>query len=161
MGVKDMIVKFVDSENGSVSEMNLKDVGKLADEQGLDVICVSNGNGVPIVKIGDYSKMVFDKKKKEKENLKKQRSNIADTKEVRISHTIAEHDMSIKAKNIDKFLSSGDKVLISIRFKGRSVQFINTGKDKIKQLLSFVTVPFVEGKMTTSGNQVSLIITKK
>ena len=161
MNIKAITVKFVDTENGTTQEMDLRDVGKIAEDKGLDVICVNESGGIPVVKIGDYSKMVFDKKKKEKENLKKQRSSIADVKEVRITDTIAEHDLKIKAKNVDKFLANGDKVIISIRYKGRTIQFIGNGKNQIKKLLSFVTEPFVEGKYATTGNTVSVTIAQK
>ena len=161
MDIKDMVVRYVDSVSGESREMNLRDVGEIAEQQGLDVVCVNENGKIPVVKVCDYNKLVFDKKKKEKENLKKQRSSVVDTKEIRISNTIAENDLKTKARNADKFLADGDKVMVSIKYKGRTIQFINNGQEQIGKLLKYITVPFTEGKYTVNGNQVSVLISKK
>ena len=125
-----------------LKEMTAEQAYELADNEGLDLIHVSDNNGVPIVKIDDYKKLLFDQKKKAKENTKKQRSTQSETKEIRLNSVIAEHDMEIKAKSIDRIINDGDKVYININFKGRAIKNVATGKQKIEKMLSFVTANY-------------------
>jgi len=158
--IKTSEVKLVNSETHSVEVISTEEALRIAEEQGLDLICLDDKGDIPVVKIGDYNKLLFDKKKKEKENKKKQRELAQDIKEVRITDCIAEHDILVKAKNIDKFLKNGDKVLISIRYKGRTVKLIGNGEARIKSLLDKVTEEFEFSKpIAITGNQVSAIIT--
>ena len=105
----------------------------------------------PVCKIMDYGKYRFEVAKKEKEARKKQR--VIDVKEVRLSASIEEHDMGVKAKHADKFLRSGDKVKVTIRFRGRAMAPREIGcqvMEKVVQLLSSDLVlerkPMLEGR---------------
>ncbi|AGK99372.1 translation initiation factor IF-3 [Clostridium pasteurianum] len=90
---------------------------KLARESDLDLVMVSPNAKPPVCKIMDYSKYIYEQSKKLK--LTKKSQKIVVLKEVRLSPTIEEHDIDIKANNAKKFLSNGDKVKVSIRFRGR------------------------------------------
>lgn len=90
---------------------------RLARESDLDLVMVSPNAKPPVCKIMDYSKYIYEQSKKLK--LAKKSQKIVVLKEVRLSPTIEEHDIDIKANNAKKFLSNGDKVKVSIRFRGR------------------------------------------
>lgn len=142
-----------------LTKMTLDEAIRLADETGEDVVMVNNSRDIPVVKIMEYSKYLYDKKKKEKDNRKKSRMSSQDTKEIRISDSIAENDIMVKAKNVDRILKDGDKVKITIRYKGRLIRQINEGPEKIKYLVSKVTEEFkVDKEPKIEGNIVSMII---
>lgn len=142
-----------------LTKMTLDEAIRLADETGEDVVMVNNSRDIPVVKIMEYSKYLYDKKKKEKDNRKKSRMSSQDTKEIRISDSIAENDIMVKAKNVDRILKDGDKVKITIRYKGRLIRQINEGPEKIKHLVSKVTEEFkVDKEPKIEGNIVSMII---
>ena len=92
---------------------------KLADEAGLDLVNISPKAVPPVCKIMDYGKYRFEQGKKQKEAKKNQKTTTL--KEMRLSATIDTHDMEVKAKNVAKFLAGGDKVKVSIRFRGDKV----------------------------------------
>ena len=98
----------------------------------------------------------------DEENTKKQRSTQSKTKEIRLESVIAEHDMGVKAKYIDRILSDGDRVLVTIRFKGRAIKNIETGKDKIARLLEFIESDYsVIKPCTVDDNKVTITIGPK
>ena len=105
----------------------------LAKQEGLDLLCVAPKARPPVCKIIDYGKHKFEKQKKEKEAKKKQKT--IDIKEVQLSPNIGEHDYQTKLKAGRKFLENGDKVKISIRFKGRQMAFTEKGLEVIKRFV--------------------------
>ena len=91
---------------------------EIAEEKKLDLVLVSPNAQVPVCKIMNYGKYKFEQAKKEKEAKKKQK--IQETKELRITPNIEEHDFGFKAKNAKKFIEDGNKVKITVRFRGGS-----------------------------------------
>ena len=89
----------------------------LADRQGLDLVLISPNANPPVAKIMDYEKYRYDRQKKEKEAKKRQK--IIEVKEIRLSTFIEQHDLEIKGTMAKKFLTEGDKLKVSLRFKGR------------------------------------------
>lgn len=156
--IKAKVINLVSNENHLV-EMSRDEALKLAEESGQDLICLNECKGIPVCKIGDYNKLVYEKQKKAKENQKKARLNSQTTKEIRISENIAENDLKTKAKNIDRILKEGDKVTISIRYKGRTIRHIADGPSKIQKLASLVSEKYITEKTPViSGNQVFMLI---
>ena len=96
-----------------------RDAQRIADEKRLDLVKISPTAKPPVCKIMDYSKFKFDQQKKEKEARKRQKT--IDIKELRLSPNIDTHDIEVKVKKAIEFLSSGDKVKITIRFRGREL----------------------------------------
>ena len=142
-----------------LTKMTLAEAINIAEESGEDVVLVNKSTEIPVVKIMEYSKYLYDKKKKDKENNKKNRLSAQDTKEIRISESIEEHDIMVKAKNIDKILNDCDKVKLSIRYKGRLIRQIQDGPDKLRYLASKVKVKFkVDKEPLIEGNTVTMII---
>lgn len=97
--------------------MKTKDALQLAIEREMDLVMISPNAKPPVCKIMDYNKFLYEQAKKQKEAKKNQK--IVDIKEIRLSPTIEEHDIDIKANNAKRFLADEDKVKVSIRFRGR------------------------------------------
>jgi translation initiation factor IF-3 len=155
--IKSKKVRLV-MENGS-TVIDTNQAIKKAYDEGLDLLCINMGD-IPVVKIGDYSKYMYELSKKEKEAKKNQKQ--VDVKEIRIGDSIEVNDLKTKAKLIDKFLEHKDKVKLTIRYKGRAIAHINEGAKKLDRLASFVTVPYyVEAPAKILGNQVSMTIVAK
>jgi translation initiation factor IF-3 len=90
---------------------------QLADSKNLDLVLISPGASPPVARIMDYGKYRYEQQKREKEAKKKQK--VIEVKEIRLSTFIEKHDLEVKAHNAVKFLNDGDKVKVSLRFKGR------------------------------------------
>ena len=117
--VRDKEIRLISDTGEQVGIMSARDAQKLADEKNLDLVKISPQAKPPVCKIMDYSKYKFDLAKKEKEAKKKQK--VVETKEVRLSPNIDTHDVRVKVKNAVKFLKAGNKVKVSIRFRGREL----------------------------------------
>lgn len=149
--------------DGNNVRMLANEAHEIASTQSLDLVQVNtNGEGIPVLKICDYSKIKYDHQKRAKELQKKQRKNQQVVKEIKITYGTSEHDLETKAKAIDRFLSDGAKVIISIQFKGRTSKFVTSGIDKIKSLVVLVKNSYTicqEPKI--EGNKVVMIISSK
>lgn len=153
------VVNLVDSEGKGLKQMSLEDAIELAESTGEDVVLLSNKDDIPVVKIADYSKMLYEQHKKEKENKRKAKLNAQENKEIQISDSIAEHDLVIKAKNVDRLLSENHKVTLVIRYKGRTVRMIDRGPSKLRKLAELVSEQFKVDKVPTiEGNRVSMVL---
>lgn len=122
-----------------------------ANEKELDLVKISPNANPPVCKIMDYGKFLYEQNKREKEAKKKQ--TIIEVKELRLSAKIEEHDFSFKARNAMKFLEEGDKVKISIRFRGREISYAAIGRevlekfaDTVKEFGKVEKPPVMEGR---------------
>lgn len=102
-----------------------KDALRIADEKELDLVMISPTAVPPVAKIMDFGKFIYEQTKKEKEAKKKQK--IVEIKEIRFSPSIEDHDINIKANTAKKFLQDGDKVKVTIRFRGREAEHSHKG----------------------------------
>ena len=123
----------------------------LAIEKNLDLVLVSSNQNNPVCKLMDYGKYKFEQAKREKESKKKQK--IFELKELRVTPNIEEHDFNFKVKNAKKFLDDGNKVKITVRFRGRELNYLKLGEqvlNKFTEALSENSVlekkPLLEGK---------------
>ncbi|WP_311481209.1 translation initiation factor IF-3 [uncultured Anaerococcus sp.] len=112
-------VRLIDEKGNQVGITSLNDAQDMADERGLDLVLMSPNAKPPVTRIMDYGKFKYDQEKKEKENKKKQKN--AQLKETRFSLNIEDNDLQTKANQTKKFLNNGDKVKVSIRFRGREL----------------------------------------
>ena len=117
--IRDKEVRLIDVDGAQLGVMPGRDAQRLADEKRLDLVKISPTAKPPVCKIMDYSKFRFEQSKKEKETRKKQRT--IDIKELRLSPNIDTHDVDVKIKKAIDFLKSGDKVKVTIRFRGREL----------------------------------------
>jgi len=117
--IRDKEVRLIDSDGTQMGIVAGRDAQQIADEKKLDLVKISPTAKPPVCKIMDYSKFKFDQSKKEKEARKKQKT--IDIKELRLSPNIDTHDVDVKVKKAIEFLGDGDKVKITIRFRGREL----------------------------------------
>jgi translation initiation factor IF-3 len=111
----------------------------------------------PVCKIMDYGKCVFEQSKKEKEAKKNQK--IVSIKEVRLSATIEEHDFNVRVKNAHKFLEDGDKVKVSIRFRGREMKYTIAGREVLEKFAAALNdVGIAEKQPKLEGKNMMMIL---
>lgn len=140
--------------------MSLKEALNLAAEKKLDLVNIAPKAKPPVCKILDYGKYRYELQKKEKEAKKKQKTT--QVKEIRLSTFIEAHDIEVKAKTASKFLKSGDKVKVSLRFRGRERDYTNKGMDVMKQFAAIVSdVGEIEKKASFEGRSLIMILTPK
>lgn len=123
--IRDREVRVIGEKGDQLGILEIAAAQKLADEAGLDLVNISPKAVPPVCKIMDYGKYRFEQGKKQKEAKKNQKTTTL--KEMRLSATIDTHDMEVKAKNVAKFLAGGDKVKVSIRFRGRQLSHTENG----------------------------------
>ena len=125
----------------------------MAYDRGLDLVLVSPNKENPVCKMLNYSKYKFEMAKRAKEAKKNQK--VIEIKEIRLSPNIDKHDLEVKAKNANKFIAAGNKVKISMRFRGRELNFINQGKEIMQNFCDMLEgvqidkTPKMEGKNLT------------
>ena len=117
--IRDKEIRLIDEEGNQVGVVSSKEAQKMADEKKLDLVKIAPTAKPPVCKIMDYGKYRYDMVKKEKEAKKKQK--VIEVKELRLSPNIDTHDVQVKVKKAIEFLKDGDKVKVSIRFRGREI----------------------------------------
>ena len=131
--------------------MKTADAIAQADAQGLDLVEVSPNTDPPVCKILDYGKFKYEAQKKKNEAKKKQK--IIEVKEIKLRPNIDEHDYQVKMRNVQKFLDEGDKVKVTMRFRGREmahhelgVNVLNRVRDDTEDVAKIEAVPKLEGR---------------
>lgn len=149
--IRDKEIRLIDFDGTMIGVVSARDAQLKANEREMDLVKISPNANPPVCKIMDYGKYLYELSKKEKEAKKKQ-TNIS-IKEIRLSAKIEEHDFSFKVKNASKFLQDGDKVKVSIRFRGREMQFtsmayqvIDKFADMVKEYGKMEKRPSMEGR---------------
>jgi len=128
-------------------------------DEDLDLVLVAPNANPPVCKILDYSKFKFEMAKKEKEARKNQK--VVELKEIRLSATIDQHDLETKAKNANKFLKAGDKVKVSLKFKGREVRFVEKGKETILKFVEMLEEGRIDKEPKLEGRFLNVIVLPK
>ncbi|MCQ2486846.1 MAG: translation initiation factor IF-3 [Clostridia bacterium] len=129
--IRDKEVRVISADGEQLGVMSSRDALKLAEEKNLDLVKVAPQAQPPVCKIMDYGKYRFEQTKREKEAKKNQ--HVIDIKEVRLSLKIDKHDFETKANQAIKFLKAGDKVKVSIRFRGREMAHPEAGLDTMQR----------------------------
>lgn len=117
--IRDKEVRLIDVDGEQLGIVPVKDAQRIADEKKLDLVKISPNAKPPVCKIMDYGKHRFDQQKREKEARKKQK--VISIKELRLSPNTDTHDINVKIKKAKEFLQDGDKVKVSVRFRGREL----------------------------------------
>ena len=149
--IKEKEVRVIDSEGNQLGILQTKEALRMADESELDLVMISPNAKPPVCKIMDLGKYIYEQAKKEKEAKKKQKVTVI--KEIRCGITIEENDIVIKAKNARKFLLDGDKVKITIRFKG--VKILDNFVSKLED------VCVVEKPAKQDGRNMTMVLAPK
>lgn len=153
-------VQIIDSEGNKIGPISINEALDMAYEKKLDLVLVAPNVQPPVCKLMNYGKYKFEQAKKEKEAKKKQKA--FELKEIRITPNIEEHDFSFKSKNAKKFIEDGNKVKITVRFRGRELNYVKMGEtvlNKFIEELSDIAIP--EKKPILEGKNMFIILAKK
>ncbi|HOE57992.1 MAG TPA: translation initiation factor IF-3 [Bacillota bacterium] len=134
--IRDRELRIIDANGDQLGIMSSKQALELAAERQLDLVKVAPQAKPPVCRIMDYGKFKFEQSKKEKEARKNQK--VISIKEIRFSPTIEDYDLNFKAKNAQKFLEDGDKVKVTIRFRGREVDHAAFGEKALGRFYDIV-----------------------
>ncbi len=140
--------------------MGRKEALALAEEKKLDLVEISPNAVPPVARILDYGKYRYELQKREKEAKKKQKT--ITVKEIRLSTFIEEHDILVKAKTACKFLQDGDKVKVSLRFRGRERDYVNKGREVMRQFAEACSdVSVMDKKPSFEGRSLTMFLSPK
>lgn len=144
-------VQVIDDEGNKLDKMSINDAMNLAMDKNLDLVLVSSNPSNPVCKLMNYGKYKFEQAKREKESKKKQKT--FELKELRVTPNIEEHDFNFKVKNAKKFLADGNKVKITVRFRGRELNYVKLGEqvlnkfaEELSEESTLEKKPLLEGK---------------
>lgn len=157
-GIREKEIRLIDGEQSQV--ISTRDALKIAEENGMDLVMVSPTANPPACKIMDYNKFLYEHAKKQKEAKKNQK--VVEIKEIRLSATIEEHDIDIKCNNAKKFLEDGNKVKVSIRFKGRQNNYTNLGSKVFNTFIAKLdNLAVIEKSAQLEGKNMFMVISPK
>ena len=155
--IKALDVQVIGSEGNNLGVMQLKQAIQMAKDEGLDLIEISPNANPPVCKIMDIGKYKYDLQKKANQAKKKQK--IVSLKEIKLRPGTEIHDYNFKIKNAKKFISKGDKVKFTVKFKGREMQHVELGKDLMKRIIEDTKdIGKVETHPKFEGRQMIMII---
>lgn len=158
--IRDKELRVIDETGEMIGIMSRDEALRLAEEKKLDLVNISPNAKPPVCKILDYGKYRYEMQKREKEAKKKQKT--MSVKEIRLSTFIEDHDIQVKAKTACKFLQDGDKVKVSLRFRGREKDYTARGRevmDKFAEVCSEVST--IDKKPTFEGRSLTMFLAPK
>lgn len=159
-GIRARELRLISDNGDQLGVKTKQEALKMAEDANLDLVLVAPKAKPPVAKIMDYGKYRFELQKKQREARKKQK--VVNIKEVRLSPTIDTNDFNTKMKNARKFLSKGDKVKVSIRFKGRAITHKDIGCDVLNRFAEATEdVATVESKAKMDGRSMFLMLAPK
>ena len=151
---------MISADGTQLGVMPTRQALALAEEAGLDLVKIAAQANPPVCKILDYGKYKYELQKKEKEAKKKQKTT--QVKEIRLSTFIEDHDIMVKAKTGSKFLKDGDKLKVSLRFRGREKDYVARGMEVMNKFAEAVSdVGDIDRKPNFEGRSLTMILTPK
>ena len=151
---------MIDSDGSQLDIVDIDFAMRKAEERGMDLVKIAPQAKPPVCKIMDYGKYRFEMAKREKEARKNQKT--VSIKEIRISPSIDVHDFDTKVNHTKKFLASGDKVKITVRFRGRELHHTQLGNDLLKKFAEAISeVGNVEKAAKLEGRNMSMTVAPK
>jgi len=158
--IRDKEIRLIDVDGSMLGIMSSKEAQKIANSKNLDLVKIAPQAVPPVCRIMDYGKYMFELAKKEKEARKNQK--VINIKEVRISPSIEDHDFDFKVRNAAKFLKDGDKVKVSVRFRGREMNYTSLGEEVLEKFAEALKdVGTVEKKPKLEGRSMTMILNPK
>ena len=158
--IRDREVRVVDQNGEQLGIMPIRQALNLADERELDLVKIAPQAKPPGCKLMDYGKYRFEQSKREREIRKNQK--VIEVKEVRLSATIEDHDVDVRVKNAVKFLQDGNKVKVTIRFRGRQITHSEIGREVMRDFAERVKeYGTVDKQPVIEGRNMSMFITPK
>ena len=151
------IVLVIDEEGEKHDAMNIAEAREMAAEAGLDLVEVSPHSRPPVCKIMDYGKFKYQAQKKAKEAKKKQK--VIEVKEIKMRPSIDTHDYDVKMRAMERFFSDGNKVKVTLRFRGREMAHIGLGRDLLERVKKDIDeIAKVEFEPKLEGRQMVMIL---
>jgi len=158
--IRDKELRVINDDGEMLGVMSREEAQALADEKKLDLAMISPNADPPVCKILDYGKYRYEIQKREKEAKKKQKT--VQIKEIRLSTFIEDHDIQVKAKVACKFLEEGDKVKVSLRFRGREKDYVARGREVMEKFAQeCAEVGNVDKKPTFEGRSLTMFMSPK
>ena len=158
--IRDKEVRVVGADGEQLGVMPAREAQKIADDAGLDLVKIAPKAKPPVCKVIDYGKYRYEQARKEKDAKKKQKT--VELKEIRLSPNIEANDLNTKMNAAKKFLAKGNKVKITLRFRGREMAHMNSSKhilDDFAENLSDVAV--VEKAPKVEGRSIGMVLAEK
>ncbi len=153
-------VQVISETGEKLGVLPLKEALNIAEEKRLDLVLVAPNGNPPVCKIMNYGKYKFEQSKKEKEARKKQKA--IEVKEIRITPNIEEHDFGFKLKNARKFIEDGNKLKITVKFRGREINNSKLGEDVLNRFIEGLEdIASVDRKPKLEGRSMFIMLSKK
>ena len=144
-------VRLVDADGEMVGVVDIEEALRRADEAGMYLVEIADKADPPVVKVLDYGKFRYEQQKRQNEARKKQK--VIDVKEIKVRPNIDSHDYEVKMRNARRFIDSGDKVKVTLRFRGREMahqdlgmQVLNRIRDDLDEIAKVEQMPKMEGR---------------
>lgn len=158
--IRDSEIRLIGSTGEQLGIMSAAQAQRIADEQGLDLVKISPQATPPVCKLMDYGKFRFEQGKREKEAKKNQ--HVVEIKEIRMSPGIDVGDFNTKLKNAQKFLADGNRVKVSVRFRGREMAHTDIGKDLLVRFAEqCAEVATLDKEPKLEGRSMSIFLSSK
>ncbi|MBN2050819.1 MAG: translation initiation factor IF-3 [Spirochaetales bacterium] len=153
-------VRLIGDDGTQHGIVDIEDALRVAKEAECDLVEVSPQAKPPVCKILDYGKYKFELEKKQRESKKKQK--LVKIKEIRMQPKIEKHDLEFKTKHIQEFLEEGNKVKVTIRFRGRELAHTELGRKVLDEVLEMLEIPYVLDKNPQmEGRFMSMVLNPK
>ena len=158
--ILDKEVRLIGDQGEQLGIMSAQEALKIAVERELDLVKIAPGSNPPVCKVMDYGKFRFEQAKKEKEAKKNQR--VIEIKEIRMSPGIGENDFNTKLKNGQKFLTDGDRLKVSVRFRGREMAHTEIGEQLLKDFAAkCADIATLDKNPKLEGRNMSMFLSPK
>ena len=155
--IRALDVQVIGSDGGNLGTLPLNKAIEIAKDEGLDLIEISPNANPPVCKIMDMGKYKYDLQKKA--NIAKKKQKVVSLKEIKLRPGTETHDYNFKIKNAKKFITKGDKVKFTVKFKGREMQHIQLGRDLMNRIIEDTKdVGKLETQPKFEGRQMIMII---
>ncbi|CAK9331074.1 translation initiation factor IF-3 [Thermoanaerobacter kivui] len=158
--IRDKEVRLIDQDGKQIGIMSAKEAYKIAQERHLDLVKIAPQANPPVCKLMDFGKYRYELSKREKEAKKKQK--VINVKEIRMSPTIEDHDFAVKLKSAIKFLKEGNKVKVTIRFRGREATHTGIAEEVLNRFAQQISeYGVVEKAPDMEGRNLMMVLTPK
>lgn len=158
--IRDKEIRLIGEDGEQLGIMSAKDALKMAKEAGLDLVKIAPTAKPPVCKIVDYGKYRYEQARREKEAKKKQKTT--EVKEIQLTPNIDVNDLNTKANQARKFVEKGNKVKVALRFRGREMAHMATGKEVMDTFFEKVSdVAVVEKPAKLEGRSMTMVIAEK
>jgi translation initiation factor IF-3 len=158
--IREKEIRVIGSDNEQLGILPTKEALRMAEEKEMDLVMIAPTANPPVCRIMDYGKFLYEQAKKDKEARKKQK--VVDIKEVRLSPNIEDHDINIKSNNARRFLIDGDKVKVTVRFRGREADYSHIGFEILKSFSDKLEeVCIIEKPAKLEGKNMIMILAPK